>query len=85
MEHVVRDDRHLVVRVAAGGQAGLVAPQEVANRDVDGVPGGFLVAPLIDAQLLGLQRPQQLHSDSLDPPNLGPAQVGLLQKVEDGQ
>ena len=75
----------VVVRVAVGRQAGLVAPQEVVDRDVDGVPGRFLLAPLIDPELLGLQGSQKLHRDLLDPPDLGAAQVRLIQKIEDGQ
>ena len=84
-EHGLGAGHHVVVGVGAIGQAGLVGVQEVVDGDLDGALGRLLVAPLVDAELLGLQRPQQLFGDPLDPFDVGPFQVRLLQQVEDRQ
>jgi hypothetical protein len=61
LEDVIGDGLDFAFGVTIGRQAGLVAPQEVSDRDMDGISGRFLLASLIDTELLGLQRSQQLH------------------------
>ena len=50
-EHGFRPRRHVFVRAGAGGQAGLVAVEEVVDGDLDGAPSRLLLAPLVDAEL----------------------------------
>ena len=47
---------YFVLRVAVDGEAGVVAPKVVANRETDSISRRFFVTPMIDSQLLGFER-----------------------------
>ena len=85
LEHGIGSGRYVVVRVGAAGQAGVVAPEEVVDRDMDGISRRLFLAPLVDAELLRLQRLQQLDGDPLDPLDVRRAQIRFPQKIEDRQ
>ena len=82
-EHGLGGSRHVLVGVGPGWQTGRIAVEEVADGYMDGAARRLLVTPLVDAELLRLERPQQLLRDGLDALDVGLVQVRLLQQVED--
>ena len=71
--------------VVVHGQAGFIVPEEITDRDPDGVSGRLLFAPMVGAELSGLERLKKVDGNVLDPFGLERAQFRLPEDVEDGQ
>ena len=69
LENNLRLYAHIIFCVQLDRESGFFAPKEIANDHPHGIAGRLLVAPLIDPELLCLQRFQQANGNFLDPPD----------------
>jgi predicted RNA-binding protein len=61
-----------------GPPAGCIAPEEIADGKENGIAGGFLVAPVIDAKPLGLEGRKEVSGHLFDTPDFGGREAHIL-------
>jgi len=56
---------HIIFRVQINWKPGFIAPEKIPNSHLDSITGRFLIAPLIDPELLLLKCFQQIDGHFL--------------------